>query len=169
MSGHVFVEYNLGDRVEALGETNVRLNDGKYHVVRFNRNGQNSSLQVDDNRPHRKLSSSETFHLPTIRVFMAAIFAVKTQQRKTVFNDQSQIQLGGVWNPTLSRVEKPFQVLEKNQSIINNVSIPFLMKGVMSGVTFNYLRPLDLAAENDQRTKVQGDVHLLDAIPFNYR
>jgi len=32
------------------------------------------------------------------------------RQRKTVFNNQGQIQLGGVWNPTLGRVEKPFQV-----------------------------------------------------------
>ena len=26
----------------------------------------------------------------------------------TVFNDQSVIQLGGRWNPTLKRIEKPF-------------------------------------------------------------
>jgi len=39
----------------------------------------------------------------------------------------------------------------------------------MSGIMFNYLRPLDLAAKGDDRTKVQGDVALLDNIPFDYR
>ena len=52
-----------------------------------------------------------------------------------MFNHQSQIQLGGKWNPVKSRVERPF-------------------KGVMSGVVFNGLRPLDLAAEKAERTKV---------------
>lgn len=30
--------------------------------------------------------------------------------QRTVFNGQSHLQLGGKWNPTLTRVEKPFRV-----------------------------------------------------------
>ena len=39
----------------------------------------------------------------------------------------------------------------------------------MAGMVFNGLRPLDLAADSSHQTKIQGDVHLLESIPFNYR
>ncbi len=72
------------------------------------------------------------------------------QRQLTVFNSQSQIQIGGKWNPSLRRVDRPFV-------------------GVMAGLVYNGLRPLDLAADADVRTKIQGDVGLLENIPFNYR
>ena len=49
----------------------------------------------------------------------------------SVFNSQSQIQLGGRWNHQRKSVERPF-------------------RGVMAGVLYNDKRPLDLAAENDK-------------------
>ena len=67
-----------------------------------------------------------------------------------VFNSQSQIQIGGRYNPTLRRVERHFE-------------------GIIAGVVYNGLRPLDLAANADAKTKVQGQVRLLDNIPFDYR
>ena len=67
-----------------------------------------------------------------------------------VFNSQSQIQIGGRWNPTLRRVERHFE-------------------GIMAGVVYNGLRPLDLAANSDSKTQVQGQVRLLENIPFDYR
>ncbi len=73
--GNVFVSYNLGTEDIVVGEANVRVDDGKYHVVRykkrnlgflsrevefqlmrffvyfrFTRSGANSTLQVDDNQ-----------------------------------------------------------------------------------------------------------------------
>ena len=88
----------------------------------------------------------------------------------TVFNSQSVIQLGGRWNPTLTRVERPFA-------------------GVMAGLVYNGLRPLDVAADATSlegkrrkqagasskeskgrgRAKIQGAVRVLDAIPFDYK
>ena len=67
-----------------------------------------------------------------------------------MFNSQSQIQLGGKWNPTLNRVERPF-------------------RGVLAGLVYNGLRPLDLAADGNKRTKIQGDVRVLESIPFDYK
>ena len=40
---------------------------------------------------------------------------------------------------------------------------------LLSILVFNGLRPLDLAADSVRQTKIQGDVHLLESIPFNYR
>ena len=54
VSGNIFVGYNLGTEDIALGEMNVKLNDGKYHVVRFTRSGANATLQVDDNQIQTK-------------------------------------------------------------------------------------------------------------------
>ena len=56
------VVYNLGQQDIIVKDSSVRVNDGKYHVVRFTRDGINSSLQVDDN----KVSNIETdwdFHI----------------------------------------------------------------------------------------------------------
>ena len=44
------VVYNLGQQDIMLRDSNMRVNDGKYHVVRFVRTGVNSTLQVDDNQ-----------------------------------------------------------------------------------------------------------------------
>ena len=129
VSGNVFVSYNLGTQDITVGETNVLVNDGRYHVVRFTRSGPNSTLQVDDNQTQRKHPR---------------------ERQLSVFNSQNQIQLGGRWNPTLNRVERPF-------------------RGVLAGLVYNGLRPLDQAADGEKRTKVQGDVAMLDSIPFDYR
>ena len=76
----------------------------------------------------------------------------------TVFNSQAVIQLGGRWNPTLTRVERPFT-------------------GVMAGLVYNGLRPLDVAADatnldskrKTKLAKIQGAVRVLDSIPFDYK
>ena len=77
-------------------------------------------------------------------------FFCLTGRQLTVFNSQSQIQLGGKWNPTLNRVARPF-------------------RGVLAGLVYNGLRPLDLAADGNKRTKIQGDVRVLESIPFDYK
>lgn len=54
VAGNVFVSYNLGTEDVAIGETNVKVSDGIYHVLRFTRSGQNSTLQLDDNQMQTK-------------------------------------------------------------------------------------------------------------------
>lgn len=44
------VTYNLGQQDIVIRDTSSKVNDGKYHVVRFSRTGVNSTLQVDDNQ-----------------------------------------------------------------------------------------------------------------------
>lgn len=63
----------------------------------------------------------------------------------SVFNSQAQIQIGGKWNRAKSRIDRPFV-------------------GVISGLVFNGLRILDLAAENDPRIMIRGDVQLMTGI-----
>jgi leucine-rich repeat transmembrane neuronal protein 1/2 len=44
----VIANYDMGTRTYPIGEMFERLNDGKYHVIRFTRSGPNSTIQVDD-------------------------------------------------------------------------------------------------------------------------
>ena len=108
--------YNLGMHDITLGDMGVRVNDGSYHVVRFWRTGANSSLQIDDFKTQTKT--------PVGRQLL-------------VFNTQNLLQIGGKWNRSLRRVERPFI-------------------GVMAGLVFNGLRPIDLAADSHPLTKIQG-------------
>lgn len=48
VDGNVVAMYNMGVSNHAVRVLAKRFNDGLYHVVRFWRNGANSSLQVDD-------------------------------------------------------------------------------------------------------------------------
>ena len=54
VDGHVFVAYNPGSQDNAIGEMNAKVNDGRYHVVRFTRSAANSTLQIDDNQIQTK-------------------------------------------------------------------------------------------------------------------
>ncbi|XP_023310853.1 neurexin-1-like [Anoplophora glabripennis] len=86
LEGNVFVVYNLGTNDHPLGEISVKVNDNAYHVVKFHRQGHNSSLQVDD--------YNVRYNHPT-------------GHQLQVFNSQSQIQIGGKWSKK-GRIERPF-------------------------------------------------------------
>lgn len=40
--------FNIGTVDISVKETSTPINDGKYHLVRFTRNGGNATLQVDN-------------------------------------------------------------------------------------------------------------------------
>ncbi|XP_048506164.1 neurexin-3 isoform X4 [Athalia rosae] len=121
VEGNVFAVYNMGTNDHPIGDVGVKVNDNQYHVVRLSRTGANSSLQVDD---YNVQSNHPSGH------------------QLMVFNSQSTIQIGGRWNRSKGRVERPFL-------------------GVIAGVVVNGARILDLTAARDPRTSTRGDVQLL--------
>lgn len=46
--GKIGVVFNIGTVDISIKEERTPVNDGKYHVVRFTRNGGNATLQVDN-------------------------------------------------------------------------------------------------------------------------
>ena len=50
INGVMSVSYNLGTEDITVTDNKGGLNDGNHHVVRFERSGPNSTLQVDDNK-----------------------------------------------------------------------------------------------------------------------
>lgn len=87
-----------------------------------------------------------------LQVFFIPLFSFTYpgNRQLTVFNDQSLVQIGGLYNPSSQTVERPFV-------------------GVIAAALYNGLRPLDLAASKKQ-AKIHGDVHVLKSgIPFDYK
>ncbi|XP_026680503.1 neurexin-2 [Diaphorina citri] len=124
VEGNIFVVYNMGTNDNPIGETFVKVNDGFYHVVRFTRNAANSTLQLDD------------FNLQT---------NFPSGNQLSVFNSVGNIQIGGKWNRSKQRIERPFS-------------------GVIAGLVLNGQRVLDLAADKDPRTQIRGDVTLVTSL-----
>ena len=49
----------MGSKDITVGDIAAKVNDGKYHVVRFSRSGANSTLQIDDNTPQEHFPLGE--------------------------------------------------------------------------------------------------------------
>ncbi|XP_060243936.1 neurexin 3 isoform X13 [Meriones unguiculatus] len=117
--GKIGVVFNIGTVDISIKEERTPVNDGKYHVVRFTRNGGNATLQVD-NWPVNE-------HYPTGR-------------QLTIFNTQAQIAIGGK---------------DKGR----------LFQGQLSGLYYDGLKVLNMAAENNPNIKINGSVRLVGEIP----
>ncbi|XP_077366048.1 neurexin 3b isoform X26 [Festucalex cinctus] len=117
--GKVGVTFNIGTVDISVKETTTAVNDGKYHLVRFTRNGGNATLQVD-NWPINE-------HFPSGR-------------QLTIFNTQATISIGG------NDRKRPYQ-------------------GQLSGLYYNGLKVLNMAAEGHINIKVNGSVRLVGDVP----
>ena len=124
INGNVVMVYNLGTENHVIGEMNVKVNDDVYHVVRFTRSEQNSTMQIDN---HNKIN------------------LMPSGRQLKVFNNQSKVQIGG----------------KKDNIYIDDASIDKPFNGIISGLVFNGLHLLDLAAEHDSRIDIEGDVELV--------
>ncbi|XP_073711687.1 neurexin 3b isoform X14 [Misgurnus anguillicaudatus] len=117
--GKVCVTFNIGTVDISIKEMTTDINDGKYHVVRFTRNGGNATLQVD-NWPINE-------HFPSGR-------------QLTIFNTQAAISIGG------NDRKRPYQ-------------------GQLSGLYYNGLKVLNMAAEGHANIKINGSVRLVGDVP----
>ena len=79
------------------------------------------------------------------------INVISGNRHLTVFNDQASVQVGGMWSSHRGHGDRPFV-------------------GVIAGVLYNGLRPLDMAAQDkNSRVIVEGEVKLLESIPFDFK
>lgn len=65
--GKIGVTFNIGTVDISVQESSTPVNDGKYHVVRFTRNGGNATLQVDN------WSINEHFPPGTVLINLSAV------------------------------------------------------------------------------------------------
>ncbi|XP_077402058.1 neurexin-2-beta isoform X8 [Vanacampus margaritifer] len=143
--GKIGVIFNVGTDDITIDEPAVMVNDGKYHVVRFTRSGGNATLQVDN---YPVIERYPPGHYDNERLAIARQripyrlgrvvdeWLLDKGRQLTIFNSQAAIKIGG------QDKGRPFQ-------------------GQISGLYYNGLQVLKLAAENDPSVQVEGNLRLV--------
>ncbi|XP_032980452.1 neurexin-1 isoform X27 [Rhinolophus ferrumequinum] len=147
--GKIGVKFNVGTDDIAIEESNAIINDGKYHVVRFTRSGGNATLQVDSwpvierypagNNDNERLAIARQ-RIPYRLGRVVDEWLLDKGRQLTIFNSQATIIIGG------KEQGQPFQ-------------------GQLSGLYYNGLKVLNMAAENDVNIAIVGNVRLVGEVP----
>ncbi|XP_069881693.1 neurexin-1 isoform X27 [Dipodomys merriami] len=147
--GKIGVKFNVGTDDIAIEEANAIINDGKYHVVRFTRSGGNATLQVDSwpvierypagNNDNERLAIARQ-RIPYRLGRVVDEWLLDKGRQLTIFNSQATIIIGG------KEQGQPFQ-------------------GQLSGLYYNGLKVLNMAAENDANIAIVGNVRLVGEVP----
>ncbi|XP_041828228.1 neurexin 3a isoform X4 [Melanotaenia boesemani] len=147
--GKIGVTFNIGTVDISVQESSTPVNDGKYHVVRFTRNGGNATLQVDNWSINEHFptgnSDIERYQMANKKIpFKYTRPVEEWLQEKgrqlTIFNTQATVAVGG------SDRGRPFQ-------------------GQLSGLYYNGLKVLTMAAEANPNIKINGSVRLVGDVP----
>nr|XP_055028365.1 neurexin 3a isoform X39 [Misgurnus anguillicaudatus] len=147
--GKIGVIFNIGTVDITVQESSMAVNDGKYHVVRFTRNGGNATLQVDNWAINEHFpsgnSDNERIQMANKKIpFKYARPVEEWLQEKgrqlTIFNTQATIRIGG------SDRKRPFQ-------------------GQLSGLYYNGLKVLNMAAQGNPNIRINGSVRLVGEVP----
>ncbi|XP_061208258.1 neurexin-2-like isoform X9 [Neopsephotus bourkii] len=147
--GAVGVLFNVGTEDIALEERAAPVSDGRFHVVRFTRSGGNATLQLDGGPLHERYppgsGDSERLALARQRIpfrlgRVVDEWLLDKGRQLTIFNSQASVRVGG------RDRGRPFQ-------------------GQLSGLYYNGLKLLALAAEGHPRVRVEGDLRLVGAAP----
>uniref|UniRef100_A0A8C7RYF8 Neurexin 2 n=1 Tax=Oncorhynchus mykiss TaxID=8022 RepID=A0A8C7RYF8_ONCMY len=143
--GKIDVIFNVGTDDITIGEPAVIVSDGKYHVVRFTRSGGNATLQVD-NQPVMERYPPGNFDNERLAIARQRIpyrlgrvvdeWLLDKGRQLTIFNSQAAIKIGG------QDKGRPFQ-------------------GQISGLYYNGLQVLKLAAESDPSVHAEGNLRLV--------
>ncbi|XP_072231909.1 neurexin 2b isoform X6 [Leuresthes tenuis] len=147
--GRIGVIFNVGTDDIIIEESAVMVSDGKYHVVRFTRSGGNATLQVD-NQPVIERFPSGNFDNDRLAIARQRIpyrlgrvvdeWLLDKGRQLTIFNSQAFIKIGGG---------------EKGRHF----------QGQISGLYYNGLQVLKLAAEGDSNVQTQGNLRLVGDVP----
>ncbi|XP_075782893.1 neurexin 3 isoform X7 [Pelodiscus sinensis] len=147
--GKIGVVFNIGTVDISIKEESTPVNDGKYHVVRFTRNGGNATLQVDSwpVNEHYPTGNTDNERFQMVKQKIPFKYNRPVEEwlqekgrQLTIFNTQAQIAIGG------KDRGRPFQ-------------------GQLSGLYYNGLKVLNMAAENNPNIKINGSVRLVGEVP----
>ncbi|XP_039769002.1 neurexin-1 isoform X5 [Ornithorhynchus anatinus] len=147
--GKIGVKFNVGTDDIAIEEANAIINDGKYHVVRFTRSGGNATLQVDS--------------WPVIERYPAGN---NDNERLAIARQRIPYRLGRVVDEWLLDKGRQLTIFNSQASIIiggKEQGFPF--QGQLSGLYYNGLKVLNMAAENDANIAIVGNVRLVGEVP----
>ncbi|XP_067101212.1 LOW QUALITY PROTEIN: neurexin 1a [Osmerus mordax] len=148
--GNIRVVFNVGTDDINIEESSKFVNDGKYHIVRFTRSGGNATLQLDDlpvierypsgNNDNERLAIARQ-RIPYRLGRVVDDWLLDKGRQLTIFNSQTTVQVGGG-----GRGVGMFQ-------------------GQLSGLYYNGLRILNMAAEGHPHIRVDGSARLVGDMP----
>ncbi|XP_049320193.1 neurexin 3a isoform X15 [Astyanax mexicanus] len=147
--GKISVTFNIGTVDIIVQENSIPVNDGKYHVVRFTRNGGNATLQVDNwaINEHFPAGNNDNERLQMANKKIPFKYARPVEEwlqekgrQLTIFNTQATITIGG------NDRKRPFQ-------------------GQLSGLYYNGLKVLNMAAQGNPNIRINGSVRLVGDVP----
>ncbi|XP_077586833.1 neurexin 3a isoform X1 [Stigmatopora nigra] len=146
--GKIGVTFNIGTVDISVQEGSTPVNDGKYHVVRFTRNGGNATLQVDNWSINEHFPGNSDVERATMVIKKIPFkyhkpveeWLQEKGRQLTIFNTQATVSIGG------SDRGRPFQ-------------------GQLSGLYYNGLKVLNMAAESNVNININGSVRLVGDVP----
>ncbi|XP_069064492.1 neurexin 3 isoform X22 [Pleurodeles waltl] len=147
--GKIAVLFNIGTVDISIKEDSTPVNDGKYHLVRFTRNGGNATLQVDTwpVNEHFPTGHSDSERIQMVKQKIPFKYNRPVEEwlqekgrQLTIFNTQAQISIGG---------------MDRGR----------LFQGQLSGLYYNGLKVLSMAAENNPNIRINGSVRLVGEVP----
>ncbi|XP_069493995.1 neurexin 3 isoform X25 [Ambystoma mexicanum] len=147
--GKVAVLFNIGTVDISIKEESTPVNDGKYHLVRFTRNGGNATLQVDTwpVNEHFPTGHSDSERIQMVKQKIPFKYNRPVEEwlqekgrQLTIFNTQAQISIGG---------------MDRGR----------LFQGQLSGLYYNGLKVLSMAAESNPNIRINGSVRLVGEVP----
>ncbi|XP_063774732.1 neurexin-1 isoform X5 [Pseudophryne corroboree] len=147
--GKIGVKFNVGTDDISIEEVNAIINDGKYHTVRFTRSGGNATLQVDS--------------LPTIERFPAGN---NDNERLAIARQRIPYRLGRVVDDWLLDKGRQLTIFNSQATIkIGGKERGHPFQGQLSGLYYNGLKVLNMAAESDSNIVIEGNVRLVGDVP----
>ncbi|XP_053196766.1 neurexin-1a-like isoform X1 [Scomber japonicus] len=148
--GNIRVVFNVGTDDINIEESTKFVNDGKYHIIRFTRSGGNATLQLDDlpvierypsgNIDNERLAIARQ-RIPYRLGRVVDDWLLDKGRQLTIFNSQTTVRVGGA---------------ERGAG---------MFQGQLSGLYYNGLRILNMAAEGHPHIRVEGSARLVGDMP----
>ncbi|XP_045924369.1 neurexin 1a isoform X2 [Micropterus dolomieu] len=148
--GNIRVVFNVGTDDINIEESSKFVNDGKYHIIRFTRSGGNATLQLDDlpvierypsgNIDNERLAIARQ-RIPYRLGRVVDEWLLDKGRQLTIFNSQTTVRVGGGERGT------------------------GMFQGQLSGLYYNGLRILNMAAEGHPHIRVEGSARLVGDMP----
>ncbi|XP_077123593.1 neurexin 3 isoform X8 [Ranitomeya variabilis] len=170
--GKVGVTFNIGLMDISIREDSTPVNDGKYHVVKYTRNGGNATLQVD-NWPVNEYypgGNTELHQKPKL--------SYKLPRNPDDGQQDKGLSISGMedgtrlLNPEFKRVGtgvakgRPLTIFNTQAQIaVGGKDRGRLFQGQLSGIYYNGLKVLNMAAEHNPHINISGSVRLVGEVP----
>ncbi|KAA8581410.1 hypothetical protein FQN60_002991, partial [Etheostoma spectabile] len=147
--GNIRVVFNVGTDDINIEESSKFVNDGKYHIIRFTRSGGNATLQLDD--------------LPVIERYPSGNI---DNERLAIARQRIPYRLGRVVDDWLLDKGRQLTIFNSQTTVrVGGGEREGMFQGQLSGLYYNGLRILNMAAEGHPHIRVEGSARLVGDMP----